>query len=456
MGTGARTWRRPGTTVARSRSTCIARKAMRSSCGSPSAARGAGCRPTRSPAPARWVTGDFDGAGNGDLALVWNANGTIYMDAHLSNRNQAVRDVLTRVTNPLGGQISITHQPATHVEDAVRPDIADCGGASGPITGAICGNPNPTPVPLVTRIETSDGRGHTYSKHYDYYNARYLPGVPSESEHLGFRRITVVDEQLNQKNITWHRQDKPYHGRVTAVYTYAGRSGEAPLLQQRDGFQHVAVEHAGGTRTIRTSRVEHEAYESGELKYETQTLYQYDSYDNVTLESDLNDVSTAADDVYSLTAYINDTAQWRIGVVRTNRTCADAACGTVLQWAHNYYDDLPMGQVGARGEVTRSSAWRSDTNTWVGSNFTYDAAGSLLTRTNAAGTISQRNEYDAASGDLVRSTDALGHSVSNEYDEVTGELIAVTDPNGNTSSFGYDVLAARTAPRPRTTARRTR
>ena len=63
----------------------------------------------------------------------------------------------------------------------------------------ICGNPNPAPVPLVTRIETSDGRGHTYSKHYDYYNARYLPGVPSESEHLGFRRITVVDEQLNQE-----------------------------------------------------------------------------------------------------------------------------------------------------------------------------------------------------------------------------------------------------------------
>ena len=200
------------------------------------------------------------------------------------------------------------------------------------------------------------------------------------------------------------------------------------------------MEHAGGTRTIRTSRVEHEAYESGELKYETQTLYQYDSYDNVTLESDLNDVSTAADDVYSLTAYVNDTAQWRIGVVSINRTCADAACGAVRQRVNTYYDDLPLGQVGARGEVTRSSAWRSDTNTWVGSNFTYDAAGSLLTRTNAAGTISQRNEYDAASGDLVRSNDALGHTVSNEYDEVTGELIAVTEPNGNTLSFGYDAF----------------
>ena len=60
-----------------------------------------------------WVTGDFDGAGNGDLALVWNANGTIYMDAHLSNRNQAVRDVLTRVTNPLG-RPDLDHASAGH------------------------------------------------------------------------------------------------------------------------------------------------------------------------------------------------------------------------------------------------------------------------------------------------------------------------------------------------------
>ncbi len=375
------------------------------------------------------LSGDWTGEGKSGLGRVDNAGITFI------TRPGAIPDLMTSTTNVLGGTTTITYQPATLVGDAVRPDAVGCTGTG--LQPPLCGNANPSPIPLVTRVAVSDGRDNTYSTRYEYYNLRYHPGTPSVAEHLGFERTTQIDEQLNQKQVTYYSQDKPYHGRIRKEESYAA-SGQ---LLGRTMFDYLTLSSTQGTRQIRKSKQEREVYEVGALKYRTRATYSYDLYGNLRRTSNENDLSTTADDVHTLTSYINDTTQWRIGFPHVERTCPDATCSyTTLQYALRYYDNLPLGEIGARGELTKTSVWRSDTRSYLVTSYAYDASGNELTSTNAAGIVARHNAYDAASGALAAVTDALGNTVSSEYDPVTGLLTAATDANGNTSNFYYDVF----------------
>jgi RHS repeat-associated protein len=384
------------------------------------------------------LEGDWTGEGKSGLGRVDNTGITFI------TRTGAEPDLMTGITNQLGGTTTVTYRQATLVPNAVRPDVTTCGGPAGSTSEAGCGIANPTSAPLVIRIAVSDGRGNKYENSYHYYNGRYLPGRPGEAASLGFERTAVLNEQTNEEVMTRYQQLRPFHGVVAESARFVGSPGQTRALQARDLYEYTFVLRtsgpAAGTRSVLRSKAERKAYEFGVLKYQTRTLYSYDAFDNLTFESQLNDVATPADDVYHATSFINDASQWRIRLPYTSLTCADQGCSNVLTHKSLYYDGLASGQVGARAELTHVWQLRSDTNTWPGTITTYDAAGNVLTIKNAAGTITQRNEYDAASGLLIRVTDALGHSVSNTYDPATGELTAVTDPNGNTSTFFYDVF----------------
>ncbi len=377
------------------------------------------------------VTGDWSGEGKSGVARI-GIHGL-----HVFTRAGAVPDLLTRVTNVFGGTTTVTYQLATLVPNAVRPDLADCiAPAPSP---AVCGIANPGAAPLATRVSVADGRGNAYSTRYEYHNLRYLPGIPSVAENLGFAWVRSVDEQLGTARTITYRQDKPYHGRVSAQETFA--AGGA--LMQRTRYDYLTVASAAGTRQIRAAWELEENYEFGTLAYRTRMSYDYDTFGNLTRASDENDLSTTNDDVHALAAYVNDTAQWRIGYPWRQRTCADLACDQVLRDQANYYDGLAAQQVGARGLLTTRAEWRSDAAAWLYTRYAYDASGNVTSVVDAANVTALRNEYDASSGTLVRSSDAVNLATSHAHDPVTGALTATTDPNGNLTRFSYDTFGRR-------------
>lgn len=68
--------------------------------------------------------------------------------------------------------------------------------------------------------------------------------------------------------------------------------------------------------------------------------------------------------------------------------------------------------------------------------FTYDDAGRILSVTNPAGVVIERNRYDGA-GNLIERTDALNRSETFEYDRLN-RLIRATDRKGQSTRWEYN------------------
>ncbi len=371
------------------------------------------------------LAGDWTGEGKSGLGRVhWG--GITFI-----TRAGAMPDLMTSIGNGVGSTTTVTYLPSPRVANAIRPDVDPC-------TSGGCGNADPSPTPLVTRLAVSDGRGNTYSKAYQYYNRRYLPGTPAQAQQLGFAWREERDEQLGIRETRHYRLDVPYQGQVARIEHYS-----AAVLLDRTDLAYTQVSSPHGTRLIRTSSEGHERYELGTLKYRTRTLHAHDAFGNTILTSALNDLATAADDTWLSAQFVNDVGLWRIGLPALARTCADAACGTVLDLALSYYDGLSHGQVGARAELTMSAAWRSDDATYPATTYRYDASGNVLVRTDPSGSAVESNEYDPASGALIRVSDAADNSEASTWDAVTRELIARTDASGNTTTFRYDAFGRR-------------
>ena len=127
-------------------------------------------------------------------------------------------DLMTSITNGLGGVVSITYQPLSNPEVYTQGSdpsateaqrlVNDQANASYPVAGF------ESALYVVASYDRSDGQGNTYSYSQSYSGALYdFEG----RGWLGFETATLEDPQLGNQQVTRYLQTFPWDGLVASV-----------------------------------------------------------------------------------------------------------------------------------------------------------------------------------------------------------------------------------------------
>jgi RHS repeat-associated protein len=335
---------------------------------------------------------------------------------HGSEANFTIPDLMTSVSNGLGGAVTIKYSPAPSVPNAVITTS----------TAPAPGIPNSMPQPLVRKVTTSDGRGGSYSTSYNYYDARVYPGTIPNQRNLGFSSIETVDDQSGQKTKTYFRQDPPYEGRASQVDLYGARG----QLVRQTLYSYDLVNPSTGTDFVREWKRTVKEYELGVLAFTQTTTNAFDSYGNVSVMS--NDADGLAN-VTVTTTYSNDPVSWILGrIVNIRTTSGGVTVGEVQNtWNNN--------------TITAKSEWLNTagpSGAWLTTSITYDANGNLFTVTEPAnedGLVRKTTtEFDAtyrAYPAVV--TNALNQTLRRAYND-DGLVTSATNANNHVTTTEYD------------------
>jgi RHS repeat-associated protein len=389
---------------------------------------------------------DLDGDGKADLTTILPYGTTQGISVYTAMGSQP--DLMTGIDNGLGGTVSVSYAPMPRVPGAIDP------------RSTASGIPNTSPRPLVTRIETRDGRGGALWTSYGYHDARYLPGKIPEQRLLGFDWIEVVDEQTAQSTRTYFDQRPKYEGYPASVEARA-RIRTAPRVLSRTVNTYDVVETVGATASdvtelVREVQRQVTTYDldTGTAMLVQTTATGYDAWGNPTLvtQSARNLVTMIDDPVVVVsTVYDNDPVSWSLRRLKEVQTRSG---GTILGWMKNAWasrgtlecpTDHPRGVC-----LTSKSEWLdtkgppSSAGAWVTTTMKYDRYGNLtsvtepplpdgLTRTTTTTYQARFHAYPETV------TNALNHVVTRTYDD-DGLVRSVRDVNNNTTWTTYDVF----------------
>ena len=248
------------------------------------------------------------------------------------------------------------------------------------------------------------------------------------SQSLGYRKTYVRDAFGNITSSTTAPLNTAYASRTdSTTYDAKGRF----LLTQRNSLGHMSSNMIDDDTGL--------MYRSTDANG-VSTSYSYDSFGRcrrvttpLTATNTTTDWSAGNADAPATALYhtLTETTGQPYSLVfsdclgRTVRTVTENAFGQKV------YTDVVYN---AKGQVWKTSEPYFPGSTPLWNVCTYDAAGRLLTQTDAAGGTTTYSYY----GHETTVTDALGHSTTRETDS-HGNLVRVTDHEGNTIEYLYDV-----------------
>jgi RHS repeat-associated protein len=349
-------------------------------------------------------------------------------------------DVLQRVTNGFNGSTAIEYAALT--SGLYQPS----GRSSYPIrdgSGSMI---------VVDRFTNDDGRGNAYSYSYQYTGA-HIDALGYGW--LGFETVAMTDAAGGRSSKITYEQSFPYYGLVASSQV---RSGAGSLMAESDfSYADIAsadMQRLGIHQPVRIGET-YTQYTDNTANYTLKNEYQYDAYGNVTISSDLGDIATADDDVYSCVRYSNDPDTGRYGYVLQNKTektkegCEGFVNATDpssiawdpavdLQWSKTAYD--------ARMNVLTKSRYDDSNRAFLTDTYTVDDYGNILTAANPAGdtttyaydTVYHTFRTAITSPPLTRGDQTYRLITSTRHEPGFGVLISTTDPNGNTTSQRID------------------
>jgi uncharacterized repeat protein (TIGR01451 family) len=251
-----------------------------------------------SPPHATWTPlgGDFNGDGKSDFAFAGNGTIASFLGAG------AVPDLLVSVTSGLGITTTITYAPLT--QNSVYTKDTNGTYPTVDMIGSF---------QAVSRVDTANGIGGTYSTTYTYAGAK----SDVRGRFLGFRQMTAQDLQTNVVQTSNFRQDFPFIGMVD---NSVGKLGTQTLKQSTNSYQ---FSNASGVATVSTPSVNSAPYRAmltqnvtssadldGSALPTVTTTNQFDAFGNAT------QVVVSTPDGFSKTTtntYINDVTNWYLG-----------------------------------------------------------------------------------------------------------------------------------------------
>ncbi len=371
---------------------------------------------------ARVGVSDFNGDGKSDF---WchSSTGAGRSTWLATSGTLGSGDVLTNVTNEMGGQTQITYKPMT----------------SWP-TGAIESGLQAAVGPLLTvsRVRVGDGRGLWTDTSYAYQAGRW---DPAERRFLGFKTVTATDSS-GAKSVTAFAVAAGYQtGRMMKVQRF---SAAGVLLEQATAsYTNTA---AGGVFTSVLHSKTHAWCQGVGTCQTTRTDYRtYDTYGNVTDSLFYGDTAVASDDTTVLTTFDYVTGSYLVNRALSVTTLAGlGSTGSRLKRLEFSYS--------AAGDPIVAKTWLDTTNTMISVSTDYDSYGNKIKAVNESAGVTgyaydatyhmypvRECRTDAAcDADTCAATGVL--CTVRTWNMVLGLPTSHRDANSKTTSWSYDAF----------------
>lgn len=346
-------------------------------------------------------------------------------------------DLLTSITNGVGGTTTIAYKPSTTYSNQYLPFTTH----------------------VVDSVSVSNSRGDSYVTRYSYEGGLW---DALNREFRGFKKVRVTDPE-NNYTVSEFLQDPPYTGRVKEQSTFNAANQLFAKTANTWNTQTIA----SGINFVFLKRKDNYVYDGDSVGRRTAEEYTYGEttqLGNLTQVKQLGEVdwTTGADigtDSRTVeTFYVNNTSagNWIAGIPRQTVVKNHTAVEMRKSWF--YYDGNNTNNTGlpTKGLLTKKEDWGGDQ---VGAQkpttlYTYNTYGNLENTTDPRGnitTIAYDTTYQLFP---LTTTNAVNHQVKNEYYGVNGvaldsgdgykgvwgQLKSTTDPNDQVGRRVYDTF----------------
>jgi RHS repeat-associated protein len=380
---------------------------------------------------------DLNGVGRSGLLNLGQAGGKLSLGSILPAG--AAPDLVSRVTNGLGGNWSIRYQPITdsavysHSSSRLSPTgmlNAGSGATFAPSPTTMNGGTPAAEAPTITsafpryvvaRYTKADGRGGSYEHRHTYADAAL--DLAQGRGWLGFRSETIVDADLGTTTTTKLRQDFPFAGMVESNLITRSRDGKE---MTRVTLGYMSKQPYPRVRLPLAVDKTVDQFTFGRLDATQKITTDHDDFGNATQVADLGDGSGAA--LYTRHTYLNDTPKWRIGFCTGTSRSADAAGKQQIDAEQSEYD-------AATTHVRVHKLWHDKANKWLERKLDYDAYGNVTKETDPSLAVTTRAYDDAFHTFLAAETGPANSAGATWTDRFTheaafGNMVSRIDGNG--------------------------
>jgi RHS repeat-associated protein len=331
-------------------------------------------------------------------------------------------DLVSKITDGIGMTVDLTYAPLTD---------AKVYSAGDPVS-------YPTldirsPMYVVARYVTGDGRGGRYAFKYRYKGAR----TDLDAQRwLGFQQVAFTEESIGRQTVTNYAQESPLMSFVTSTVILDSKN----VRQAEITYEPLVRTPYPNVVEVLVAKESQSTFTFGVADYVATKSFGYDEYGNPDFVADVSNPYYA---VYNCQRYANSTTPWRIGyptaqkTARTEEACRDLDrwnAATDLRWSTTTYD--------ARMNPASRAAWDDVNDTFVTSSETFGPAGNVLTSTDPAGnttTFTWDETLTYPKGQISPPISGGRHlTTSFTYHRAWDVVATTTDPNGNVSETLID------------------
>jgi RHS repeat-associated protein len=416
---------------------------------------------------------DFNGDGKTDLVVVSQAGTLVVTPLPCAD---GFPDLMTSITNGLGGSYSIDYRPLTdatvYSETGSGPasSVEVRGVFSTAVSGASYAVSNTAPSQATTGASYTTRRvdfpkyvvaGYTKSDGYSgsYAYTQFYTGAMMDLTGrgwLGFDSITSSDASTGTENLVSYNQVFPLSHYVSATTLMKSAAGQSPaLLLQQTSMAYASPENAPNTGTgiyqVRQTSVQTNYFTFAPLDATNpdcvflKTFSNFDDFGNAQTIAHTGSALTS--NLYVSKTFQSDPVKWRIGLEISTKATSDAAGTDLLSWKQAAY--LPSGN------VQSSLLWHDQTNRFLTTTYGYDAYGNRTSITSPNGNVTTI-VFDSTYNTFIQSKSQVGENgkvlaSTFAYSPQFGELLSHTDENNTMLSQALDGLGrmiGKTGPNP--------
>lgn len=355
--------------------------------------------------------------------------------------------LLSKVTYPYGGTQEFTYQPSTAYKET-------SGGLSNKV---------PFIIHTVHQVKTQAGTSFPiYTTQYDYKDGYYYydDNDAYKKEYAGFHEVTVTDHEGNVRKMYFHQGGGSVDGSTSGEYSdhisKKGRMYRTEQYDDSDNLYEVTISKWDkSTLTdddpdkdryfVFLDRQTTITYDGDTTKRTKAITYDYDSYGNVTTETDYGEVTltsqagdftdTGQDKIETTTSYALNATNYMYAYPKQDEI--QDINSNVIGRTKVYYDSLTFGSVDEGNETKREVLKSTGPDTYITTQVAYNSYGLPTTYTNA------RNYQTTVTYDSVNLypdtvTNAKSQVTDFDYNLKFGEVGQLEDPNGAKTINSYD------------------
>ena len=363
-------------------------------------------------------SGDFTGDGISDIAVNADYGGSSLI---VYPANGPVPDLLTGVTNGLGGSYTINYTPSSAWQNNQHL---------------------PFVVQTVSSITANDGNGNASTINYTYSDGYY---DTAEREFRGFGYVYKTLPDGTKVKSSFYTAN-----RYNNIDAYKGLMYDQTISDANGVlYQEVINTFAGpgdanfslvvGTYFPYLIQSETLKYDGGTSALDLVTKYQYDQYGNLLTRDQKGDPNVAGNERFDQINYTTPNLNAWIVSTPADMEVMPAAGGAVLSKTIFAYQP-GTNLVASKTFCLNLSSCAANDGVNPTINYSYDAYGNVIQQIDPDG-YATTTAYEATRTFPQTATNAKGQSGTVLYDTIfSGQPSQKTDPNGNLTSYTYDVF----------------